>query len=110
MKRVMTSLTFLLVVFVIFALIVSPLRQKTVDLTILFFPTITTSVEALAYVSFFLGLVLATWIAFVGDLALRRRFRAMQVEQDKRLKAASESKDATTSSAATAPGEHKSEE
>jgi len=107
MRRVLTSLTVFLVIFVVFALVISPLRQQSVQLTILFFPTITTSVEAVAYVSFFIGLLVATWIAVVGDLALRRRFRAMQIDQNKRLKAASESKDATASSTAAASGEHK---
>ncbi len=107
MRRVLTSLTVFLVIFVVFALVISPLRQQSVQLTILFFPTIATSVEAVAYVSFFIGLLVATWIAVVGDLALRRRFRAMQIDQNKRLKAASESKDATASSTAAASGEHK---
>ncbi len=57
MKRVLTSLAVLLVVFVIFALVIGPLRKTPVELTILFFPTIRTSAEALAYVSFFIGLL-----------------------------------------------------
>jgi len=109
MKRIMTSLMVFLVVFIIFALIISPLRRETIQLTILFFPTITASVEAVAYVSFFIGLFLATWISFVGDLALRRRFRATRAEYEKQLKAASEAKDGTANSSTASPGEQKLE-
>jgi len=103
-KRVLTSLTVLLVVFVIFALVISPLRKTPVELGILFFRTITTSAETLAYVSFFIGLLLATLIAFIGDLALRKRFRAAMFEQSKRMKDIADSKDATTK-ASTASSE-----
>ncbi|MGB9667280.1 MAG: hypothetical protein ACPL2N_08200 [Candidatus Cryosericum sp.] len=105
MKRFLTSLTVLAVVFVIFALIVSPLRMQRVQLTILFFPTITASVEAVAYVSFLVGLLLATWIAFVEELALRRRYREAQADLQKRLKAAEENKRAPDNFAPASPGE-----
>lgn len=85
MKRVLTSLVTFLTVFVVFALIISPLRSTPVALTILFFPTVRTSAEALAYISFFIGLLLAGIIAMASDLALRRRFRIMLLEQRKRL-------------------------
>lgn len=81
MKRVLINLTVLLVVFVIFALVVGQLRDKPVDLRIPFFPTVRLSVEALAYASFFIGLLLAGVMAMAGDLALRRRFRTMLLEQ-----------------------------
>lgn len=88
MKRILTSLVTFLTVFVVFALIISPLRSTSVDLTILFFPTVRTSAEALAYISFFIGLLLAGVIAMAGDLALRRKFRTMLLEQRKQLEAA----------------------
>ncbi len=96
MKRILTNLTVLLVVFVVFALIISPLRNTPVGLTILFFPTIQTSAETLAYISFFIGLVLAGVIAIGNDFALRKKFRAMQLEQRKRLDTTSQT-DAATS-------------
>ncbi|MCX6084894.1 MAG: hypothetical protein NTX94_00440 [Caldiserica bacterium] len=100
MKRVLTSLTVLLVVFVIFALVIGPLRKTPVELGILFFPTVTTTAETLAYVSFFIGLLLATVIAFIGDIALRKRFRAAMLEQSKRMKDITDSEDATTKATA----------
>jgi len=106
-KRVLTSLTTFLVVVVIFALIVSPLRQKTVDLTILFFPTITTSVEALTYAAFFLGLILAASIAIEEDIMLRKRCRKALLDQKKLLNdaTASPSPNSTVNN-----GEHKPSE
>jgi len=88
MKRILTSLVTLLTVFVVFALIISPLRSTPVALTVLFFPTVHTSAEALAYISFFIGLSLSTIIAIAGDLALRRRFRTMLLEQRRQLEVA----------------------
>ena len=110
MKRVLTSLVVLLIVFVSFALIIGPLRGTPVELSILFFPTIETSGEVLAYVSFFIGLLLATGIAFAGDMALRKRFRRMMLEQSKRLKTSDENKDIADTTATTLPGERKSPE
>jgi hypothetical protein len=110
MKRVLTSLVVLLVVLVAFALIIGPLRGTPVKLSILFFPTIQTSAEALAYASFFIGLLLATGIAFAGDMALRTRFRAMLLEQSKRLNTNSGSKDVADTTATTLPSERKSPE
>ena len=110
MKRVLTSLVVLLVVFVSFALIIGPLRGTHVELSILFFPTIETSGEVLAYVSFFIGLLLATGIAFAGDMALRKRFRGMMLEQSKRLKTSDENKDMADTTATTLPSERKSPE
>jgi uncharacterized membrane protein YedE/YeeE len=107
---VLTSLVVLLVVFVVFALIIGPLRMTRVDLRILFFPTIQTSAEALAYASFFIGLVLATVIALAGDTALRKRFREMMLEQSKRLKTNGGSKDIADTTATTLPSERKSPE
>jgi len=109
-KRVLTSLVVLLIVFVVFALIIGPLRTTPVKLSILFFPTIQTSAEALAYVSFFIGLVLATVIALAGDMALRKRFREMMLEQSKRLKTSGGSKDIADTTATTLPSERKSPE
>jgi len=109
-KRVLTSLAVLLVVFVVFALIISPLRTTRVQLSILFFPTIQTSAEALAYASFFIGLLLATVIALAGDIALRKRFRGMMLEQSKRLKTSDGSKNIADSTATTVLSERKSPE
>jgi uncharacterized metal-binding protein len=109
-KRVLTSLFVLLVVFVVFALVIGPLRMTPIKLTILFFPTIQTSAEALAYASFFIGLLLATVIALAGDMALRKKFRGMMLEQSKRLKTSGESKDIADTTATTLPGERKSPE
>jgi uncharacterized metal-binding protein len=109
-KRVLTSLTVLLVVFVIFALIIGPLRKTPVELSILFFPTITTSAEALAYVSFFIGLLLATMIAFAGDMALRKRFRTTMLEQGKRQKTSGGNNDIAGAPAPAVPRERKSSE
>ncbi|MBA4365171.1 MAG: hypothetical protein C0398_04085 [Coprothermobacter sp.] len=110
MKRVLTSLLVLLVVFVVFALIIGPLRTTPIKLSILFFPTIQTSAEALAYASFFIGLLLATVIALAGDMALRKRFRGTMLEQSKRLKANGGSKDIADTTTTTLPGEHASPE
>ena len=110
MKRMLTSLVVLLVVFIVFALIIGPLRATPVELTILFFPTIKTSAEVLAYASFFIGLLLATVIAFAGDMALRKRFRAMMLGQNKLLKSDSESKDIADTTVTTLPSERKSPE
>ena len=111
MKRMLTSLVVLLVVFIVFALIIGPLRATPVELTILFFPTIKTSAEVLAYASFFIGLLLATIIAFAGDMALRKRFRAMMLGQNKRLKPGGKSKEiADDTTATTLPSERKSPE
>jgi len=109
-KRVLTSLAVLLVVFVVFALVVGQLRDKPVDLRIPFFPTIQMSVEALSYASFFIGLLLATVIALAGDMALRKRFRGMMLEQSKRLKTSGGSKDIADTTATTLPSERKSPE
>ncbi|MFZ2413972.1 MAG: hypothetical protein WAW16_07110 [Candidatus Cryosericum sp.] len=108
MKRVLTSLVLLVVVFVVFALVIGPLRKTPVELTILFFPTIRTSAEALAYVSFFIGLLLATVIAFVGDMALRKRFRVMMLDQNRRSKAGGDGKDIAGATVTTPPGERRS--
>jgi TRAP-type C4-dicarboxylate transport system permease small subunit len=105
-KRVLTSLAVLLVVFVVFALIIGPLRTTSIKLNILFFPTIQTSAEALAYASFFIGLVLATVIALAGDMALRKRFRALMLEQTRRHKTSS-GKDIADAATTTLPGDRK---
>ncbi len=103
MKRMLISLTVLLVVVFIFALIVSQWREPRVTLNIPFFPAMQVSVEGLAYVSFFTGLLLAGIIATANDLMLRRRFRAMLLEQRQRLeksgRAEPESDNSETSSA-----------
>ena len=109
MKRVLTSLVVLLVVFVMFALIIGQLRVEPVELRILFFPTIQMSAEVLAYASFFIGLLLATGIAFAGEMALRKRFRAMMPGQNKLLKSDSESKDISDTTT-TLPRDRKSPE
>src|SRR5664280_1745763 len=93
MKRVLTSLVVFLVMFVIYALIIGQLRGEPVELRLLFFPTIKMSAEGLGYASFFIGLLLATGIAFAGYMALRKRFRAMMLDQNKLLKSDSQSKD-----------------
>jgi uncharacterized metal-binding protein len=108
MKRVLTSLVVLLVVFAILAVVIGQLPIELVKLPIPFFPTIQTSVKAIAYASFFIGLLLATGIAFAGDMALRKRFRGMMLEQSKRLKTSDENKDIADTTATTLPGEHKS--
>lgn len=95
MKRVLTSLVTFLIVFVVFALIISPLRSTSVNLTVLFFPTIHTSAEALAYISFLVGFLLAGVIGVAGDMAIRRRFRTTLLEQRKRLEAAEQPAAAT---------------
>lgn len=110
MKRVLTSLVVLLVVFVVFALVIGQLRTETVELRIPFFPTIQTSAEALAYASFFIGLLLATVIALAGDMALRKRFREMMLEQSKRLKTSGGSKDIADTTATILPSERNSPE
>jgi uncharacterized integral membrane protein len=109
MKRVLTSLVVFLVVFVMFALIIGQLRVEPVELRILFFPTIQMSAEVLAYASFFIGLLLATGIAFAGDMALRKRFRAMMPDQNKLLKSDSEGKDIADTTT-TLPRDRKSPE
>ena len=108
MKRVLTSTVVLLVVFVVFALVIGPLRKTPVELSILFFPTIQTSAEALAYVSFFIGLLLATVVALAGDVALRKKFRAMMRDQGKLPKAGDGSHEIADTTAVTPPGERKS--
>ncbi len=110
MKRVLTSLVVLLVVFVVFALVIGQLRIQPVQLRILFFPTIRTSAEALAYVSFFIGLLLATGIAFAGDMALRKKFRGMMPPQNRRPRTGRGGKDIADTTEATSPGERKSPE
>lgn len=110
MKRVLTSMVVLLVVFVVFALIIGPLRGTPVKVSILFFPTIQTSAEALAYVSFFIGLLLATGIAFAGDMALRKRFRGMMLDQSKGPKTGGGSSEIADTTATGPPGERKSAE
>ena len=107
MKRVLTSLAVLLVVFVVFALIIGPLRTTSIKLNILFFPAIQTSAEALAYASFFIGLVLATVIALAGDMALRKRFRATMLKQSKGLRTNGGSKDIADAATTTLPGDRK---
>jgi hypothetical protein len=109
-KRVLTSLAVLLVVFVVFALIIGPLRTTPIKLSVLFFPTIQTSAEALAYASFFIGLLLATVIALAGDMALRKRFRGMMLEQSRRLKTDGKSKDIADTTTTTLPSERTSPE
>jgi len=108
-KRVLTSTVVLLVVFVVFALVVGQLRTEIVGLRIPFFPTIQISVEALAYVSFFIGLLLATAIALAGDVALRKRFRAMMRDQGNLPKAVDGSDEIADTTAVTPPGERKSQ-
>ncbi|MDO9099845.1 MAG: hypothetical protein Q7V53_03750 [Caldisericota bacterium] len=83
MRRLLTNLIIVVVVFVVFALIVSPLRTEPINITILFFPTIETSAEALAYVSLALGFLLAAVLSFFNELALRRRCRDLLAEQRK---------------------------
>jgi hypothetical protein len=90
MKRLLTSLAILLIVFVVFALVVSPLRSTPVEVGFLFFPIVQTSAEALAYVSFFIGLLLAGIITEVDAIALRKRYRAMLLEQRKRFETANQ--------------------
>jgi hypothetical protein len=92
-----------------FALIIGQLRVEPVLLTILFFPTIKMSAEVLAYASFFIGLLFATGIAFAGDIALRKRFRAIIPGQNKLLKSDSESKDIADTTT-TPPRDRKSPE
>ena len=108
MKRVLTSMAVLLVVFVVFALLAGQLRTEMVGLRIPFLRTIQISVEALAYISFFIGLLLATAIAVAGDMALRKRFRAMMRDQGKLLKAGAGSDEIAGATAATPPGDRKS--
>ncbi|MHB8106699.1 MAG: hypothetical protein ACYDH4_04625 [Candidatus Cryosericum sp.] len=107
MKRILTSLAVLLVVFVMFALIIGQLRVEPIELRILFFPTIKMSAEVLAYASFFIGLLLATGIAFAGDMALRKRFRATRLDRNKVLKSDSQNKDIADTTT-TLPNERKS--
>jgi len=95
MKRVLTSLVTFLIVFIVFALIISPLRSTPVNLTVLFFPTIHTSAEALAYISFLVGFLVTAIIGMASDLALRRRFRTTLLEQRKRLEATGQTAGAT---------------
>jgi hypothetical protein len=106
-KRVLTSVVVFLVVFVVFALVVGQLRGKLVQLQIPFFPTVQTSAEALAYVSFFIGLSLSGIIAIAGDLALRRKFRMILLEQRKQLEAASQSTVTVGEPAEAARGEQR---
>jgi len=111
MKRVLTSLVVFLVVFAVLAVVIGQLPIEPVKLPIPFFPTIQTSVKAVAYASFFIGLLLATVIAFAGDMALRKRFRAMMLGQNKRLKPGGKSKEiADDTTATTLPSERKSPE
>ncbi|RIE06971.1 hypothetical protein [Candidatus Cryosericum terrychapinii] len=110
MKRVFTSLVVLLVVFAILAVVIGQLPIESVKLPIPFFPTIQTSVKAVAYASFFIGLLLATVIALAGDLALRKRFRQMMLEQRKQLNTNGGTKDIADTTVTTPPSEHKSPE
>jgi len=110
MKRVLTSLVVLLVVFAILAVVIGQLPIEPVKLPIPFFPTIQTSVKAIAYASFFIGLLLATVIALAGDLALRKRFRQMMLEQRKQLNTNGGSKDIADTTATILPSERKSPE
>ncbi|HWQ21593.1 MAG TPA: hypothetical protein VN478_02550 [Clostridia bacterium] len=107
MKRVLTSTVLLLVVFVVFALVVGQFRDKPVALTVPFFATMHPSVEAVAYVSFFIGLLLATVIALAGDVALRKRFRAMTLDQSRHSKTSGGSDEIADTKAATVTSEHK---
>jgi len=75
MKRKLINLLILVVVFVIFALVVGQFRDQTVELTLPFFVTSKVSVEGVAYVSFFTGLLLAAGIAVSRERALRRNHR-----------------------------------
>jgi len=109
-KRVLTSLVVLLVVFAILAVVIGQLPIEPVKLPIPFFPTIQTSVKAIAYASFFIGLLLATVIALAGDLALRKRFRQMMLEQRKQLNTNGGSKDIADTTATILPSERKSPE
>ena len=84
--------------------------QEPVKLPIPFFPTIQTSVKAVAYASFFIGLLLATVIALAGDLALRKRFRQMMLEQRKHLNTSGGTKDIADTTVTTLPSERKSPE
>jgi hypothetical protein len=54
-----------------------------------------TSAEALAYVSFFIGLLLAGIITEVDVIALRKRSHALLLEQRKRFEAANQTDAAT---------------
>lgn len=81
MRRLLTNVITVVVVFVVFALVVSPLRTEPINITILFFPTIETSAEALAYASLALGFLLAALLSFFNELALRRRCRDLLAEQ-----------------------------
>ena len=110
MKRVLTSLVVLLVVFAILAVVIGQLPIESVKLPIPFFPTIQTSVKAVAYASFFIGLLLATVIALAGDLALRKRFRQMMLEQRKQLNTNGGAKDIADTTVTTPPSERKSPE
>jgi len=75
MKRKLINLLILIVVFVIFTLVVGQFRDQTVELTLPFFVTSKVSVEGIAYVAFFTGLLLAGGIAASRELALRRAHR-----------------------------------
>jgi len=110
MKRVLTSLVVFLVVSAILAVVIGQLPIEPVKLPIPFFPTIQTSVKAIAYASFFIGLLLATVIALAGDLALRKRFRQTMLEQRKQLNTNGGSKDIADTTATTLPSERKSPE
>ncbi len=83
MKRLLTSLTILLIIFVIFALVVGQLRDKSIDLRVPFLPTIHTSAEALAYVSYLVGFAPAALLALAGMTSVRRRYRGILAEQRK---------------------------
>jgi len=82
-KRLLTSLTILLIIFVIFALVVGQLRDKSIDLRVPFLPTIHTSAEALAYVSYLVGFIPAALLALAGMTAVRRKYRGILAEQKK---------------------------
>ncbi len=75
MKRKLINALILIVVFVIFALVMGQFRDQTVDLTLPFFMTTKVSVEGIAYVSFFTGLLLAAGIGASRELALHRSHR-----------------------------------
>jgi hypothetical protein len=83
LKRMLTNLIVLMVVFVVFALIVSPLRTRSINITILFFPTMQTSAEALAYASFAIGFLLAALLSHFDELVMRRRYKELRAEQRK---------------------------
>lgn len=110
MRRVLTSLVVFLVVSAILAVVIGQLPIEPVKLPIPFFPTIQTSVKAIAYASFFIGLLLATVITLAGDLALRKRFRQMMLEQRKQLNTNGGSKDIADTTATILPSERKSPE